>query len=264
MLSRIFKKNTPRPDFLNNRFNSNPSIHPESIDFAFNVAKRLDEHRETVEDLLVNTNYLATQEEHPWRISHLATQDDYLMYLFYLRHSIWPLDKITPKLAKLGPYRSRPRILGPCAHPLFIRDYGLIESFKFDESPDIFQAYESNVRHLIVQIINTCFCGVAGAIDPDKSGIPLPSDPVDFITQAILLYAKKISDEASEGFSDVSADQHSINKFNQACLFYQNSLSKIEPFYPIELFINEIKNSPIHLSKVYDNFPKIILPYLGH
>lgn len=256
MLSRILKRNPINSEVLSKLCKS--TLPPESLDFAFNVAKRLDEHRETVEDLLASTNYLSWPYEHPWRISHLANQDDYLMYLFYLRHSTWPLDKITPKLASLGDYRPRPKILGRCAHPLFIRDFGVLESIPFEES-DVYQAYESNVRNLISRIIQTCYSGPTGTIDLDNSSIHLPLEPVDFITQAILLYAKKISPDTARVISDFSADQHGINKFKQACLYYQDILSKIEIFYPIEFLINEIEHSPIHLRRVYDNVPKVLI-----
>ena len=47
---------------FNKVFKSNHSIDPLNLDFAFNVAKRLDEHRELVEDLLVNSFYLSKPE----------------------------------------------------------------------------------------------------------------------------------------------------------------------------------------------------------
>jgi hypothetical protein len=90
-------------------------INPGELDFARNVAKRLDEHRELVIDLVEKTDYLAGDST-PWRISHLATQDDYLMYLFFLRYGIWPNE---PGAEQVGYCRPRPALLGECTHPLY-------------------------------------------------------------------------------------------------------------------------------------------------
>ena len=93
-------------------------IKPEDLDFARNVAKRLDEHRELVMDLIEHTDFLADREATPWRAGRLATQDDYLMYLFFLRYGMWP-DATNAVPARHC--RPRPEILGTCGHPLYSR-----------------------------------------------------------------------------------------------------------------------------------------------
>ena len=82
-----------------------------TLDFARSVAKRLDEHRETVEAISENTLFL----EKFWHVTHLATQDDYLMRLYFLRYGCWPLesDVTSPN----GYVRPRPPILGSCRLP---------------------------------------------------------------------------------------------------------------------------------------------------
>lgn len=83
------------------------------LDFARTVGKRLDEHRELVESI----EKTSLNKDKPWHVTHMATQDDYLMRLYFLRHGIWPRDngercKIT------GEYvRPRPALLGSCLLP---------------------------------------------------------------------------------------------------------------------------------------------------
>ena len=84
----------------------------EQLDYARNVAKRLDEHRELVESIAESTDLFKAK---PWHIGHMATQDDYLMRLFFLRHSQWPL--IDNLHTQQGYVRSRPKILGKCNLP---------------------------------------------------------------------------------------------------------------------------------------------------
>ena len=85
----------------------------QQLDFARTVGKRLDEHRETVEAIQKKT----TLFDEPWHIDHMATQDDYLMRLYFLRHSVWPKDK-SKQQHKTGEYvRPRPAILGECKLP---------------------------------------------------------------------------------------------------------------------------------------------------
>lgn len=84
----------------------------EKLNFARGVAKRLDEHRETVESILEKTNLLNDF----WHVTHLATQDDYLMRLYYLVHNEWPKENVHG----VGGYvRKRPDILGKCNLPEF-------------------------------------------------------------------------------------------------------------------------------------------------
>ncbi|RYY74553.1 MAG: hypothetical protein EOO52_13390 [Gammaproteobacteria bacterium] len=85
------------------------------LDYARNIAKRLDEHRELVESIESSTNLL-TQKS--WHVGHLATQDDFLMKLFYLRHGQWPVGAAV-ETGVFGHVRSRPKILGECSHPDF-------------------------------------------------------------------------------------------------------------------------------------------------
>ena len=86
-------------------------IHKQ-LNFAYDIAKRLDEHREMVEAIQNKTTLF---DDH-WHIVNLATQDDYLMRLFYMVHDCWPED---PKCAPSATRRIRPRpeILGECQLP---------------------------------------------------------------------------------------------------------------------------------------------------
>lgn len=87
----------------------------KELDYARNIAKRLDEHRELVESIEASTSLL---NDKFWHVGHLATQDDFLMKLFYLRHGIWPADE-TIKQGQFGYVRLRPEVLGECGHPDF-------------------------------------------------------------------------------------------------------------------------------------------------
>lgn len=94
-------------------------IPVSELDFARNVAKRLDEHRELVQSIEQNTSLLKT---HRWHIGHLATQDDYLMWLFFLRYGEWPISGKFIDGNNCGfrvdfAVRQRPEILGECRHP---------------------------------------------------------------------------------------------------------------------------------------------------
>lgn len=83
----------------------------KQLDFARSVAKRLDEHRETVEAIERKTRLLADF----WHIRHLATQDDYLMRLYFLRYGCWPLEN--EPSSPYGYVRRRPAVLGVCRLP---------------------------------------------------------------------------------------------------------------------------------------------------
>lgn len=97
-------------------------IDVSDLDFARNVAKRLDEHRELVESIEQNTTLLKT---HEWHINHLATQDDYLMWLFFLRHGAWPLSgNFIGNFRVDMVVRPRPEILGKCLHPNYTNYIG--------------------------------------------------------------------------------------------------------------------------------------------
>lgn len=92
------------------------------LNFARSVGKRLDEHRETVEAIELKT----TLFNDFWHISHMATQDDYLMRLYHLVHGCWPEDDCPNSRSgkgfqKTGEFvRPRPPILGPCKLPEFL------------------------------------------------------------------------------------------------------------------------------------------------
>jgi len=78
----------------------------DTLMFARHVNKRLDEHREVVESLS-QTDFFV---QHWWHSDHLATQDDYLMKLFYVVHGEWP----EPSNQYKFKVRARPDILGQC------------------------------------------------------------------------------------------------------------------------------------------------------
>lgn len=80
----------------------------ELLQFARSVDKRLDEHRELVESIRDNTNLFKT---HEWHITHMATQDDYLMRIFYICYEYYPEN------APHTNVRKRPDILGACGLP---------------------------------------------------------------------------------------------------------------------------------------------------
>ena len=81
----------------------------QHLNFAHCIGKRLDEHRELVESILNNTDLF---ERCPWHIEHMATQDDYLMRLFYLDHGFWAdHDTMSEWPERRQPYHaSRPRM----------------------------------------------------------------------------------------------------------------------------------------------------------
>lgn len=91
------------------------SVVKDTLNFAHSVAKRLDEHRETVEAIQEKTSLF----DDFWHIGHMATQDDYLMRLYFLVHGFYP-DPHDPNWPIHGEYvRPRPDILGRCGLPEF-------------------------------------------------------------------------------------------------------------------------------------------------
>ncbi|KZN20678.1 MULTISPECIES: hypothetical protein [Pseudomonas] len=85
------------------------------LQFGNSVNKRLDEHRELVQSIEVSTSLFS---EKPWHVSHMATQDDYLMRLFQMVHGCWPDEPNQKKRMMTGlPVRARPSILGECRLP---------------------------------------------------------------------------------------------------------------------------------------------------
>lgn len=92
-------------------------VPAEKLNFARNVAKRLDEHRELVEAIRDHTSLL---DDRDWHVSHLATQDDYLMRLYYLVNREWPCGdegRMRELRARFGHIRLRPSILGASTLP---------------------------------------------------------------------------------------------------------------------------------------------------
>lgn len=92
----------------------------EKLHFARSVGKRLDEHREVVERLAEESDFLA---RFPWHVGHLATQDDYLMRLYHLVHGTWPVDATCTSGGEQWRQQSgevvrpRPTVLGACRLP---------------------------------------------------------------------------------------------------------------------------------------------------
>jgi hypothetical protein len=85
------------------------------LNYAYSVAKRLDEHREFVESLVKECVFL---KKNLWHVNHLATQDDYLMRLFYMVNGVWP--------ERSFHVRERPVILGACQLPEFKKQSRII------------------------------------------------------------------------------------------------------------------------------------------
>lgn len=86
----------------------------EQLNYARSVAKRLDEHREFVEDIDKNTYFF----QDFWHVGHAATQDDYLMRLFHMVHGKYPEEIGIAELRLAGIYvRPRPEVLGKCRLP---------------------------------------------------------------------------------------------------------------------------------------------------
>lgn len=75
----------------------NNIILPHQLDFAFSVAKRLDEHRELIEEIEKHTGYFSSKNGR-WSKNYAITQDDYLIKLFTLRYSVEPTEKHVDKL----------------------------------------------------------------------------------------------------------------------------------------------------------------------
>lgn len=82
----------------------------KQLNFACNVSKRLDEHRETVEAIQSKTTLFNDY----WHINHMATQDDYLMRLYFMVNGYWPENRCE--------VRERPEILGCCKLPEYPDD----------------------------------------------------------------------------------------------------------------------------------------------
>lgn len=68
-----------------------------------------------MESILNNTNLF----KDAWHVNHMATQDDYLMRLYYVVHGQWPEND---KCHANGYVRNRPPILGLCKLPEYNPD----------------------------------------------------------------------------------------------------------------------------------------------
>ena len=86
----------------------NNAILTHQLDFAYNVAKRLDEHRELIEEIERKTGYFSSKNEW-WSKGHAITQDDYLTKLFILRYNVEPTKHHLAKLRLR--VRDRPTVL---------------------------------------------------------------------------------------------------------------------------------------------------------
>lgn len=83
----------------------------DTLHYARSVGKRLDEHRELVEQIEGAPDFL---EKRWWVRGHLATQDDYLMRLYHHVYGEWPSDDAEGGWQATKEYvRPRPAILGP-------------------------------------------------------------------------------------------------------------------------------------------------------
>ncbi|OBR50536.1 hypothetical protein A6456_33930 [Paraburkholderia tropica] len=92
----------------------------EVLHYARSVGKRLDEHRKVVEAIDHKTNLF---EQGWWHKGHMATQDDYLMRLYFFVHGEWPDDSGRAlNNGRTGEYvRPRPSVLGESDLPEFLR-----------------------------------------------------------------------------------------------------------------------------------------------
>jgi hypothetical protein len=86
-----------------------------NLQFARSIGKRLDEHREVVEAIEANTVLFDKNAEY-WHAAHMATQDDYLMRLYYMVHESWP-DDLVWQQRNGEVVRPRPIVLGECRLP---------------------------------------------------------------------------------------------------------------------------------------------------
>lgn len=89
----------------------------KQLQFARSVGKRLDEHREVVEAMEESGFF----DGKWWHVGHMATQDDYLMRLYYIVYGSWPDDSADGGFQSSREYvRPRPKILGPCHLPEWV------------------------------------------------------------------------------------------------------------------------------------------------
>jgi hypothetical protein len=101
----------------------NPAQLQNNLHFATSVGKRLDEHRELVESIEKSTDLFIKQ---PWHIGHAATQDDYLLRLYYMVHGCWP-SEVRKHQVNGESVRMRPKILGAPLLPEYVKHNTAIE-----------------------------------------------------------------------------------------------------------------------------------------
>ncbi|MBD6945048.1 hypothetical protein [Vibrio parahaemolyticus] len=89
-----------------------PSINVKQLDYAYHVAKRLDEHRELIENIEKATGFFSLPEHSSYREIAKA-QDDYLLHLYELRmgHSVVECPHPSKFTAQFPYVRPRPRCL---------------------------------------------------------------------------------------------------------------------------------------------------------
>lgn len=106
-------------------------IAVEKLHFARSMCKRLDEFREDVELIFNDAEHGAPLfKKHPHLVGHLATQDDFLMRLFYEAYGFYPDHKNDAEWQALmkqhdpkrcSPYiRPRLSVLGECWLPEYV------------------------------------------------------------------------------------------------------------------------------------------------
>ncbi len=79
------------------------------LNFAPNIAKRLDEHREYFE-FLSSQDFLKSTKEWEFLVGHWTTQDDYLMRLYFMAHGSFP--PVSRRARLYGHVRARPKEFG--------------------------------------------------------------------------------------------------------------------------------------------------------
>lgn len=89
------------------------------LNWGYNISKRIDEHREDFETVSANSD-LMTQPEFEYLIGHYATQDDYLLKVYFFIYGAFPPSKVDSCLH--GSIRARPV------------EFGQITLSEYDES----------------------------------------------------------------------------------------------------------------------------------
>jgi len=80
----------------------------QELQFSRSIGKRLDEHRQFVENIEVHTDVFLINH---WHIKHMAEMDDYLATLYHLVYGIWPNKNQKTTGSTRQFVRQRPKIL---------------------------------------------------------------------------------------------------------------------------------------------------------